>query len=85
MIKFKKQIKEMSISAYPYTERSFVVVSNPIDEGHTKQYSSILQSLGGKYNRNLNGENIGIQGNFIGWIFSNKEMNNVLQWMETLS
>lgn len=65
-----KNIESKELIIEPYSDKSFVV------RGNTKAHKEQLMALHGRYNRNLNGGP--------GYIFSNKRIKDVEEYIKTL-
>ena len=66
----------MSLTILEYSEKSFVLV------GDTKQYKEEIKELGGKWNPNID---LGAEGLTKGWIFSNKIVDKIKEWIDDIS
>ena len=57
-----------------YSEKAFVVI------GDTKKHSTTLNKMGGKWNISLTYKETGEK--FMGWIFSNRQLDKVSMWID---
>ena len=65
-----------ALTILEYSEKSFVLL------GDTKQYKDEIKELGGRWNSNLD---LGAEGLTKGWIFSNKNLDKIKEWIEIVS
>lgn len=78
--KKKENNRALNLSSGPvriikYTEKSFVVI------GDTKIHATILKQMNGKWNTSLTCKETGKK--FMGWVFSNRNLEKVRIWIES--